>query len=279
MVASRALRAAGLRVAVLEDQGVAGPERVVTKRLNGRRHAREVSPRHDPFDLRELLAGGRGAGPFGHHGRGRLGEAVDERGLARVRVADDGDLHRASRSAGRFDQRDDAGDDLADVERLCERLLIIDHGTLIEDSTVAGITDRYGTERTLIVDLVEPAPALEIDGARASYSNHAGLVAVLELRPREAEVAAFRPGDAGPRIFDEAAAMLAEGEDLARARQDGGRAAAGIGLGFAAAATLGRVPLRASRRRLLRACLPGAAVTALAMFGDRTERDRAASTS
>ena len=28
--------------------------------------------------------------------------------------------------------------DLADVERLCERLLIIDHGTLIEDGTVAG---------------------------------------------------------------------------------------------------------------------------------------------
>ena len=58
--------------------------------------------------------------------------------------------------------------DLADVERLCERLLIIDHGTLIEDSTVAGITDRYGTERTLIVDLVEPGPPLEIDGARVT---------------------------------------------------------------------------------------------------------------
>ena len=48
--------------------------------------------------------------------------------------------------------------DLADVERLCERLVIIDHGTLIEDSTVAGITARYGTERTLIVDLAEPGP-------------------------------------------------------------------------------------------------------------------------
>ena len=56
--------------------------------------------------------------------------------------------------------------DLADVERLCERLLIIDHGTLIEDSTVAGITARYGTERTLVVDLAEPGPPLEIDGRR-----------------------------------------------------------------------------------------------------------------
>ena len=58
--------------------------------------------------------------------------------------------------------------DLADVERLCERLVIIDHGTLIEDSTVAGITARYGTERTLVVDLAEPGPPLEIDGARVT---------------------------------------------------------------------------------------------------------------
>ena len=50
--------------------------------------------------------------------------------------------------------------DLTDVERLCERLLIIDHGRVIEDSTVAGITQRYGTERTLVVDLVVAAPPL-----------------------------------------------------------------------------------------------------------------------
>ncbi len=56
--------------------------------------------------------------------------------------------------------------DLTDVERLCERLLIIDHGTLIEDGTVAGITDRYGTERTLVVDLAEPGPPLSVEGAR-----------------------------------------------------------------------------------------------------------------
>jgi ABC-2 type transport system ATP-binding protein len=58
--------------------------------------------------------------------------------------------------------------DLADVERLCERLVIIDRGTLIEDSTVAGITARYGTERTLVVDLAEPGPPLQIEGARVT---------------------------------------------------------------------------------------------------------------
>jgi ABC-2 type transport system ATP-binding protein len=55
--------------------------------------------------------------------------------------------------------------DLTDVERLCDRLLIIDRGALIEDGTVAGITERYGTERTLVVDLAEPGPPLEVVGA------------------------------------------------------------------------------------------------------------------
>jgi ABC-2 type transport system ATP-binding protein len=55
--------------------------------------------------------------------------------------------------------------DLTDVERLCERLLIIDHGRVIEDGTVAGITARYGTERTLVVDLVAAAAPLEVADA------------------------------------------------------------------------------------------------------------------
>jgi ABC-2 type transport system ATP-binding protein len=58
--------------------------------------------------------------------------------------------------------------DLVDVERLCERLLIIDHGALIEDGTVAGITARYGTERTLVVDLAEPGPPLQVADAEVT---------------------------------------------------------------------------------------------------------------
>ncbi len=55
--------------------------------------------------------------------------------------------------------------DLSDVERLCERLLIIDHGMLIEDGTVTGITERFGTQRTLVVDLAEPGDPLVVPGA------------------------------------------------------------------------------------------------------------------
>jgi ABC-2 type transport system ATP-binding protein len=44
---------------------------------------------------------------------------------------------------------------MTDVEQLCSRVLIIDHGTLLYDGTLDGIRDRLGTERTLVVDLDE----------------------------------------------------------------------------------------------------------------------------
>ena len=47
----------------------------------------------------ELLAVARDAGALVHDRLARLGEPVDERGLADVRVADDGDLHRSSRAS------------------------------------------------------------------------------------------------------------------------------------------------------------------------------------
>jgi viologen exporter family transport system ATP-binding protein len=56
--------------------------------------------------------------------------------------------------------------DLGDIERLCNRLLVIDRGSLIWDGTIADLKERYGAERTLIVDLEEPAPPLDVEGAR-----------------------------------------------------------------------------------------------------------------
>ena len=58
--------------------------------------------------------------------------------------------------------------DLADIERLSSRILIIDHGRLIYDGDIEALKERYGRERILIVDLVEPAPALEVEGGRVT---------------------------------------------------------------------------------------------------------------
>jgi ABC-2 type transport system ATP-binding protein len=57
--------------------------------------------------------------------------------------------------------------DLADIERLCDRILMIDHGRLIYDGTVDDLLARYGAERTLVVDLEEPAPPLDVPGVNA----------------------------------------------------------------------------------------------------------------
>jgi ABC-2 type transport system ATP-binding protein len=55
--------------------------------------------------------------------------------------------------------------DLGDIERLCSRLLVIDHGSLIWDGGIPELKERYGGERTLVVDLEEPAPPLDVPGA------------------------------------------------------------------------------------------------------------------
>jgi ABC-2 type transport system ATP-binding protein len=55
--------------------------------------------------------------------------------------------------------------DLDDIERLCNRLLIIDHGHVIYDGGLDALRDKYGQERTLVVDLVEPAAPIRVRDA------------------------------------------------------------------------------------------------------------------
>ena len=55
--------------------------------------------------------------------------------------------------------------DMEDIERLCSRMLIIDHGHVIYDGSLAAIKERFGGERTLVVDLDEEAPPLVVPGA------------------------------------------------------------------------------------------------------------------
>ncbi|HXH87145.1 MAG TPA: ATP-binding cassette domain-containing protein [Gaiellaceae bacterium] len=56
--------------------------------------------------------------------------------------------------------------DLADIERLCSRLIVVDHGHVIWDGGLDELKRRYGQERVLVVDLEESGPALEVPGAR-----------------------------------------------------------------------------------------------------------------
>jgi ABC-2 type transport system ATP-binding protein len=49
--------------------------------------------------------------------------------------------------------------DLADIERLCRRLVVIDHGRVVHDGSLERLHERYGSRRRVVVDLDEPLPA------------------------------------------------------------------------------------------------------------------------
>ena len=55
--------------------------------------------------------------------------------------------------------------DLADVERLSRRIILIDEGTVIYDGPLERLREEYGTHRTLVVTLLESPAEIEVPGA------------------------------------------------------------------------------------------------------------------
>ncbi|MBE1492521.1 ABC transporter ATP-binding protein [Plantactinospora soyae] len=91
--------------------------------------------------------------------------------------------------------------DLADIERLCRRLVVIDHGRVVHDGSIEALHARYGSRRLVVADLDEPlaappvlvgAPLLrtEADGRRLVFACEsvtasevvAGLARLVALR-------------------------------------------------------------------------------------------------
>jgi ABC-2 type transport system ATP-binding protein len=55
--------------------------------------------------------------------------------------------------------------DMDDIEQLCRRMLVIDHGHVIYDGDLETIRTRFGGDSVLIVDLVETGPPIDVEGA------------------------------------------------------------------------------------------------------------------
>jgi ABC-2 type transport system ATP-binding protein len=55
--------------------------------------------------------------------------------------------------------------DLQDIEQLCRRVMVIDHGSLVYDGPLTGLHAQGTSTRTLVVDLVDAAPPIEVPGA------------------------------------------------------------------------------------------------------------------
>jgi len=79
--------------------------------------------------------------------------------------------------------------DLADVEKLCERVLIIDHGKVLFDGRLDALRERFGGQRELVVDMAEDYAAVAVEGAailgregtRVTYGFERGAITASEL--------------------------------------------------------------------------------------------------
>lgn len=79
--------------------------------------------------------------------------------------------------------------DLSDVEKLCERVMIIDHGHLVFDGQLEELRLRFGGKRRLVVDFAQVYPdysvanaeVAKIDGLQVTYEFERGGIAASEL--------------------------------------------------------------------------------------------------
>ena len=100
--------------------------------------------------------------------------------------------------------------DLSDIERLCQRVLVVDHGRLAYAGTLAGLGERVGARRVLTVDLVEPAPPLDAIAGTTLLSVEGGGQPNAGIRQR----LAFRPDQTTAAAVLAAVSALAQVRDL-----------------------------------------------------------------
>ncbi|NES54148.1 ATP-binding cassette domain-containing protein [Micromonospora sp. PPF5-6] len=78
--------------------------------------------------------------------------------------------------------------DLADIERLCHRLVVIDHGRVVHDGSIAALHSRYGSRRMVVAELDAALPRppelpgaplqrVEADGHRLVFALESATVA------------------------------------------------------------------------------------------------------
>lgn len=75
--------------------------------------------------------------------------------------------------------------DMGDIERLCERVLVVDHGRLAYDGSLPGLAATVEVQRILLIDLARPTADLtDLDSARHLGSEGDGLRQRLAFDPK-----------------------------------------------------------------------------------------------
>ncbi len=73
--------------------------------------------------------------------------------------------------------------DMSDIERLCDRVLVVDHGRLVYDGSLPDLAQRVALQRVLVVDLWEPHAPLQLSGAAWIESEGGGIRQRLAFSP------------------------------------------------------------------------------------------------
>ena len=76
--------------------------------------------------------------------------------------------------------------DLGDIEELCERLIIINHGVMMEDGNLSQIVDRIAPYKTLVVEYYDEAAP---EHARCEMIEHEGNIAKYKFMKQETTAA------------------------------------------------------------------------------------------
>ena len=83
--------------------------------------------------------------------------------------------------------------DLGDIQQLCRRVIIIDHGVVVFDGELAGLRSRVGERAQLHVELRAPAASAELaadtDGLPVTWGEAEGLVHTVEFSRGEVSAA------------------------------------------------------------------------------------------
>ena len=73
--------------------------------------------------------------------------------------------------------------DMSDIERLCDRVLVVDHGRLVYDGSLPDLAQRVALQRVLVVDLWEPHGPLQLSEATWIESEGDGIRQRLAFSP------------------------------------------------------------------------------------------------
>lgn len=82
--------------------------------------------------------------------------------------------------------------DMGDIERLCDRVLVVDHGKPAYDGTLPGLSARVGAQRVLVLDLADAGPdLLDIPNTQHMGSEADGMRQRLAFDPAATTAAAL----------------------------------------------------------------------------------------